>query len=117
MSRKKDNRKKRIDVVYSTNPDFQYESQSEEEFDTLPPNEQELRVYLEKKGRGGKSVSVIKGYIGTHEDLTDLSKKIKSKCGVGGSVKDGEILIQGDQRDKIVSLLKDWNYPSKKAGG
>ncbi|UTW63241.1 translation initiation factor [bacterium SCSIO 12741] len=117
MSRKKNNRKNRIDVVYSTNPDFSYETESDEEMETLDPEDQELRVYLEKKGRGGKSVSVVKGFVGTEDDLIDLSKKLKTKCGVGGSVKDGEILIQGDQRDKMVSLLKEWNYPCKKAGG
>lgn len=109
--------KERINVVYSTNNDFSYESEEETEQDTLPANEQVLRVYIEKKGRGGKTASVLKGFIGTDDDRNDLAKMIKANCGVGGSVKDGEIIIQGDQRDKIVKLLTAKNYGIKKAGG
>ena len=109
--------KERVNVVYSTNSDYSYESENDNEQETLPPNEQVLRVYIEKKGRGGKTASVLKGFIGSDEDRNDLSKMIKASCGVGGSVKDGEIIIQGDQRDKIVKLLSAKNYGIKKAGG
>jgi len=109
--------KERVNVVYSTNSDYSYESEDDSEQETLPPNEQVLRVYIEKKGRGGKTASVLKGFIGSDEDRNDLSKMIKASCGVGGSVKDGEIIIQGDQRDKIVKLLSAKNYGIKKAGG
>ena len=109
--------KERVNVVYSTNSDYSYESENDNEQETLPPNEQVLRVYIEKKGRGGKTASVLKGFIGSDEDKNDLSKMIKASCGVGGSVKDGEIIIQGDQRDKIVKLLSAKNYGIKKAGG
>ncbi len=109
--------KERVNVVYSTNSNFSYESDEELEQDTLSPKEQVLRVYIEKKGRGGKTASVLKGFVGTDDDRNDLSKMIKASCGVGGAVKDGEIIIQGDQRDKIVKLLAAKNYGIKKAGG
>ena len=109
--------KERVNVVYSTNSDYSCESEDDSEQETLPPNEQVLRVYIEKKGRGGKTASVLKGFIGSDEDKNDLSKMIKASCGVGGTVKDGEIIIQGDQRDKIVKLLAAKNYGIKKAGG
>jgi translation initiation factor 1 len=109
--------KERVNVVYSTNSNFSYESNEDLEQDTLSPKEQVLRVYIEKKGRGGKTASVLKGFVGTDDDRNDLSKMIKASCGVGGSVKDGEIIIQGDQRDKIVKLLAAKNYGIKKAGG
>ncbi len=117
MGKNKRKNKERVNVVYSTNSSYEYETDAFEEEDTLPPNEQVLRVYIEKKGRGGKTASVIKGFVGTDADLTDLSKTIKAKCGVGGSVKEGEIIIQGDKRDKIVQLLSEKNYNIKKAGG
>jgi len=108
--------KKRVNVVYSTNPDFQYQSAGGEEEETLQNNEQDLRVWLEKKG-GGKVVSLVKGYVGSEDDLKLLAKDLKSACGVGGSAKNGEILIQGDQRDKILNHLQDAGYKAKKAGG
>lgn len=117
MGKNKRKNKERVNVVYSTNSSYEYETDAFEEEDTLPPNEQVLRVYIEKKGRGGKTASVVKGFVGSDADLTDLSKTIKAKCGVGGSVKEGEIIIQGDQRDKIVQLLSEKNYNIKKAGG
>lgn len=103
--------------VFSTNSDFEFESDSES-FENLEPDQQKLRVYIERKGRGGKTASIVKGFEGSEEDLIALSKLLKSKCGVGGAVKDGEIIIQGDQRDKIVKHLQAEGYTnSKKAGG
>ena len=104
-------------VVFSTNQDFDYQYNENEDQDTLPPNEQDLRVMLDKKQRGGKKVTLITGFIGSNDDLKDLGKTLKSKCGVGGSAKDGEILIQGDFRDKVVDLLKNEGYKVKKSGG
>ena len=109
--------KNRNGVVYSTNPDFDYSYSYKNEQDTLPPNEQDLRVQLDKKSRGGKQVTLITGFIGSVEDLKDLGKKLKMKCGVGGTAKNGEILIQGDFREKILKLLIDDGYKAKKSGG
>lgn len=109
--------KNRVNVVYSTNPDFQYEVQAEDETATLPPSQQKLKIMLDKKARAGKQVTLISGFIGTRADLTDLEKKLKSLCGTGGSSKDGEILIQGDNRDKILAFLTSKGYQARKAGG
>ena len=106
--------KDRLNVVYSTNPDFQYESNEEEEQETLPKNQQKLRVSMEKKGRGGKTVTLIRGFIGTEEDLKELGKLLKTKCGVGGSAKEGEIIIQGDFKQRIIDLLKAEGYTQTK---
>ena len=106
--------KDRLNVVYSTNPDYQYESIEEEEAETLPKNQQKLRVSMEKKGRGGKTVTLIRGFIGTENDLKELSKLLKTKCGVGGSSKDGEIIIQGDFKQRIIDLLKAEGYTQSK---
>ena len=106
--------KDRLNVVYSTNPDYQYESIEEEEAETLPKNQQKLRVSMEKKGRGGKTVTLIRGFIGTEDDLKELSKLLKTKCGVGGSSKDGEIIIQGDFKQRIIDLLKAEGYTQTK---
>ena len=99
-------RKKRIGVVYSTNPDYEYSDDSQEEADTLPKNQQKLRLNMERAGRGGKTVTLVKGIVGSDEDINALCKLLKQKCGVGGSVKDGEIIIQGDHRQRLVEILK-----------
>ena len=114
MAKKK---KERQNVVYSTNPNFDYEHSEEEEMDTLDPKDQDLRVQLDRKNRKGKEVTLITGFIGTEEDLKDLGKDLKSKCGSGGSAKEGEIIIQGDHRDKVLKMLIDKGYKAKKAGG
>lgn len=111
--------KKRLNMVYSTNPDFKFESGENEKYqaETAPPTKQDLRVMLDKKNRGGKAVTLITGFKGKENDLKDLGKILKTRCGVGGSVKDGEILVQGDFRDRILTLLHEMGYKAKKAGG
>ncbi len=105
-------------VVYSTNPDYTFEAEEEEIIETLAAEKQPLRVWLDRKNRGGKDATLVKGFIGSDADLEVLGKALKTKCGTGGSVKDGEILIQGDMRDKILALLLQMGYKlSKKAGG
>lgn len=109
--------KKRLGVVFSTNPDFQYTAEREEEQVTLPPKQQNLKVSLDRKQRKGKSVTLVTGFIGPEEDLKTLGKLLKTKCGVGGTVKDGEILVQGDFCDKIISILISEGYKVKRTGG
>ena len=107
--------KKRLGVVYSTNPDFQYQSCEEKtEAETLPPSKQKLIVRIDRRQRAGKQVTLIEGFVGTSEDLSALAKTLKTKCGVGGTAKDGEITIQGDLRDKICSLLGAMGYNAKR---
>ncbi|MDO7874296.1 translation initiation factor [Hymenobacter sp. ASUV-10] len=104
-------------VVYSTNPDFEYQSDAAAEATTLPPQQQQLRVQLDKKQRGGKQVTLVTGFVGTEADLQTLGKLLKTKCGVGGSAKDGEIVVQGDFREKVLEVLVKEGYKAKKIGG
>ena len=101
-------------LVYSTNPDFNIPSEDNDTVETLPPSRQKLTVYLDRRNRGGKQVTLIKGFVGSEEDLTELGRKLKSRCGTGGSVKDGEILIQGDCRDKVTAFLTSMGYVAKR---
>ena len=109
--------KNAIGVVYSTNSDFAYQYDEPEETVTLPPHQQDLRVWLDRKQRGGKTVTLITGFVGAEDDLAVLAKELKTKCGVGGNAKDGEIMIQGDFRDKVLDLLAKAGYRVKRAGG
>ncbi len=102
--------KERLGVMYSTNPDFKYDTGEVEEEETLPKEKQALRVSLDKRNRGGKVVTLITGFRGTGEDLTALGKLLKVKCGVGGSAKDGEIIVQGDLRAKVLEILRKEGY-------
>ncbi len=106
--------KDRLNVVYSTNPDFQYETEDEIATETLPKNQQKLRVSIEKKNRGGKTVTLVTGFVGAEEDLKELGRTLKSKCGVGGSAKDNEIIIQGEFKQRIIELLKQEGYTQTK---
>ena len=106
--------KARLGVVYSTNPDFQYETAAEEEAETLPPGKQRLIVAIDRRNRGGKQVTLVTGFVGKADDLKELGKAPKTRCGVGGTAKDGEITIQGDLRDKVVALLKEMGYNAKR---
>ncbi|MFY7829832.1 MAG: translation initiation factor [Flectobacillus sp.] len=108
------NKKIPLGVVYSTNPDFEYEFEEKEVAETLPPNQQNLKALLDKKARAGKQVTLITGFVGNEEDLNTLGKKLKNLCGCGGSVKDGEIILQGDFREKVVTWLTQQGYKAKK---
>jgi translation initiation factor 1 len=104
-------------LVFSTDPDWQPEITEENEATTLPPQQQQLKVWLDRKQRAGKAVTLVSGFVGNEADLQQLGKLLKTKCGVGGSVKAGEIIIQGDFALKIVQLLGDMGYKVKRAGG
>lgn len=115
MSKKK---RKRVGTVYSTNPDFEYTHDEDlNENEDLPANQQKLRVLIDRKKRRGKEVTLVTGFIGTDETLKALGKLLKSKCGVGGSVKDGEIIVQGNFKDKVIDLLKSEGYTNTKGVG
>lgn len=114
MSKQK---KERLNVVYSTNPNFNYEFEEEAIEETLEPSKQLLYVSLDRKQRGGKEVTLVEGFVGTDEDLKELGKMLKSKCGVGGTAKDGEIIVQGAFRDKVMDLLVKEGYKVKRKGG
>ncbi len=106
--------KKRLGVVYSTSPDFKYETVQDEQEQTLPAGKQRLTVCIDRRARAGKQVTLVKGFVGTDEDLAALGKTLKVKCGVGGTAKDGEITLQGDLRDKTVQLLQSLGYNAKR---
>ena len=106
--------KERLGVVYSTNPDFKYETAQQEQVETLAPEQQRLIVRIDRRNRGGKQVTLVEGFVGTQEDLAALGRTLKVKCGVGGAAKDGEITIQGDLRDKVVAILTSLGYKAKR---
>ncbi len=106
--------KSRLGVVYSTNPDFKYTQETVEEAVTLAPERQRLIVRIDRRQRAGKQVTLVEGFVGTAADLSALAKTLKTKCGVGGTAKDGEITIQGDLRDKVTQLLQSMGYNAKR---
>ena len=103
-------RKQAQGIVYSTNPDFQYQYDEEPEAETLEPGQQKLRVSIERHHRGGKTATVIRGFVGTGDDLSDLARQLKNCLGVGGSAKEGEIIIQGELKEKVTTLLHSLGY-------
>jgi len=110
-------KKSKIGVIYSTDANFHYEFESNDEPITLPNEKQQLRVSIDKKQRAGKEVTIVSGFVGKISDLDDLAKTLKNKCGVGGSVKDNEILIQGNQLEKVMKMLLEKGFKAKKIGG
>ena len=102
--------KKKLNIVYSTNPDFEYETDEVLEEETLPKDKQSLRIQLDTKQRRGKAVTLVTGFIGSNDDLNELGKLLRVKCGVGGSAKDGEIIVQGDMRNRVLEILKQEGY-------
>ena len=108
--------KERLGVVFSTNPDYKYDTKEEVETATLEPQKQNLRIWLDRL-KGGRVATVVRGFVGTDDDLAALGKELKTRCGVGGKAKDGEIIIQGDHRDRVMELLQKAGYRCKKSGG
>jgi len=102
--------KKRLDIVYSTNPDYHYDKENDNDVESLPEGKQLLRISLDKRNRKGKAVTLITGFVGSDDDISELGKLLKTKCGVGGSTKDGEIIVQGDQRNKVLEILQKEGY-------
>lgn len=111
---KKNDWKDRLNIVYSTNPDFQYSTDEKEETETLPKQQQKLRVSIEKNHRGGKTVTIVKNFVGSDKDIKELGRLLKTRCGVGGTTKEGEILIQGEFKEKIIEILKKEGYTQTK---
>ena len=111
------NKKIKGNIVYSTNQEYQYDFDSDDTPETLQPSQQNLKVWLDRKQRKGKTVTLIEGFVGNDDDLKDLAKILKTKCGVGGTAKDGEIITQGEHREKIMGILSAQGYKAKKAGG
>jgi translation initiation factor 1 len=108
--------KDRLGVVFSTNPNFEYDTALDEGDTTLPPAKQNLKVWLDRL-KGGRVATVVRGFVGSQDDLAELGKELKKSCGVGGTAKDGEIIIQGDHRDRVIELLTKSGYKCKRAGG
>lgn len=108
--------KDRLGVVFSTNPNFEYDTNGSDEIDTLEPGKQSLKIWLDRL-KGGRVATVVRGFVGSADDLAELGKELKKSCGVGGTAKDGEIIIQGDHRDRVLDLLTKAGYKCKKAGG
>jgi translation initiation factor 1 len=109
----KNKNKQATNVVYSTNPNFQFQYESSENVSTLPKEKQKLKVSIDRRNRGGKSVTLVSGFVGTQDDLTELGKILKNKCGVGGSAKDNEIILQGEIKEKVSKLLTEMGYSNK----
>jgi translation initiation factor 1 len=109
--------KSRLGMVYSTDPNYAYKEDAPETPETLSAAQQQLKVWLDRKHRGGKTVTLVTGFVGSEADLQALGKELKSKCGTGGAAKDGEILVQGDFRERVLDLLLQAGYKAKKAGG
>lgn len=112
MSKK--NKPDKNGFVFSTDPNFRFQEEEQENAETLPPKQQKLKVRLDTKHRAGKAVTLVEGFLGQEEDLIDLGKKLKNFCGTGGSAKDGEIIVQGDQRDKVLQWLQKNGYTNSK---
>lgn len=108
--------KDRLGVVFSTNPNFEYDTNGSDEIDTLESGKQNLKIWLDRL-KGGRVATVVRGFVGSADDLAELGKELKKSCGVGGTAKDGEIIIQGDHRDRVLDLLTKAGYKCKKAGG
>lgn len=109
--------KSRLGTVYSTDPDFAYTTRQDEEPETLAPAAQDLRVWLDRRQRAGKVATLVRGFVGRNDDLQELARLLKTRCGVGGAAKEGEIIIQGDHRDRVIDILIRSGYRCKKAGG
>ena len=110
-------KKKPVGVVYSTDPDFQYRYEEAVEPETLEPRQQDLRVLRDSKGRGGKTVTLVRGFVGSGSDLETLGKMLKNRCGIGGTVKEGEVVLQGDVREKVCAILEKEGYRYNRSGG